>query len=100
MGAASGGPAAAADSASDGEERKLPRPDFAQMAPYKPKQYWVPGEHPIPGQNISILSHTLISSSSFVNLHMTFCKDIFDSLESYAMIVTPVKLYATLPRHF
>jgi len=40
---------AAADSAPSEDEQKLPRPDFAQMVPYKPKQYWVPGEHPIPG---------------------------------------------------
>ncbi|KAF0313875.1 Protein suppressor of forked [Amphibalanus amphitrite] len=43
------GPVVAADSAPGGEEKQLPRPDFSQMVPYKPKQYWVPGEHPIPG---------------------------------------------------
>ncbi|XP_037072313.1 protein suppressor of forked-like [Pollicipes pollicipes] len=39
----------AADCVPGDDEKKLPRPDFAQMVPYKPKQYWVPGEHPIPG---------------------------------------------------
>lgn len=27
----------------------LPRPDFGQMIPYKPKAITIPGEHPIPG---------------------------------------------------
>lgn len=40
---------AAADTA-PAQEGRMPRPDFSQMVPYKPKQYWVPGEHPIPGK--------------------------------------------------
>lgn len=28
---------------------QLPRPDFSQMIPYKPKANAYPGEHPLPG---------------------------------------------------
>lgn len=28
---------------------QLPRPDFSQMIPYKPKANTYPGEHPLPG---------------------------------------------------
>nr|CAG4643764.1 EOG090X026K [Lepidurus arcticus] len=27
----------------------LPKPDFSQMVPFKPKQQWAPGEHSVPG---------------------------------------------------
>lgn len=32
------------------EELSLPKPDTAQMIPYKPKANPLPGEHPVPGK--------------------------------------------------
>lgn len=31
-------------------ETPLPRPDYSQMIPYKPKANPLPGEHPVPGK--------------------------------------------------
>lgn len=32
------------------EDLTLPKPDTAQMIPYKPKANPLPGEHPVPGR--------------------------------------------------
>lgn len=34
------------------DKSAIPRPDFSQMIPYKPKFNTVPGDHPIPGESM------------------------------------------------
>jgi hypothetical protein len=31
------------------ESSNMPRPDFTQMIPFKPKAQAIPGDHPVPG---------------------------------------------------
>lgn len=34
---------------SEEESSNMPKPDFTQMIPFKPKAQAIPGDHPVPG---------------------------------------------------
>lgn len=36
------------------ESSNMPRPDFTQMIPFKPKAQAIPGDHPVPGMFANI----------------------------------------------
>jgi cleavage stimulation factor subunit 3 len=48
------------------ESSNMPRPDFTQMIPFKPKAQAIPGDHPVPGMFAN--TNSCVTILEYINL--------------------------------
>ncbi|CAG9770173.1 unnamed protein product [Ceutorhynchus assimilis] len=80
-------------------ERPLPKPDYAQMVPYKPKNKVLPGEHPVPGGSFPMppaaahLCTSLPPPNCFRGpfVHIDILMDIFNRLHLPEQVPAPTE---------